>query len=137
LNLGIGKEKSEMEFYVFNPSIFSTFNKDSADEYKKAGHIITSTVKVPILPLKDILEKYADKKEIDIMSVDTEGYDMEALNSNDWKKFRPRFIILETLEYREGNVGKKLNDTYDKYMEGIGYKKVADTYINTIYEKSY
>ena len=137
LNIGIGPKRSEMEFYVFDQSILSTFNKNSADEYRKMGHIITNIVKVPVVPLKEVLGKYAKGKEIDIMSVDTEGYDMEVLESNDWKKFRPRFIILETLEYREGNIGKKLNDTYDKYMSNLGYNKVADTYINTIYEKSY
>ena len=71
------------------------------------------------------------------MSIDTEGYDIEVLKSNDWKKFRPHFIILETLEYREKNTGKKLNDICDKYMSEVGYSKIADTYINTIYEKIY
>ena len=137
LNIGVGPEKTEMDFYVFDPSIFSTFDKNSAEEYKKMGHLVLNILKIPVFPLKDVLEKYAVDKEIDIMSLDTEGYDMQVLSSNDWKKFRPHFIILETLEYREGNKGKKLNDTYDKYMNGIGYNKVADTYINTIYEKSY
>jgi len=137
LTIGIGKEKSEMDFYVFDESTLSTFDENSVKEFKKIGHIVTNIIKVPILPLKDVLEKYAGEREIDLMSVDTEGYDMEVLQSNDWKKFRPRFIIIETLEYREGNTGKKLNDIYDKYMNEIGYNKIADTHINTIYEKSY
>jgi len=137
LNIGIGPVKSEMDFYVFDESTLSTFDENSVKEFKKIGHIVTDIIKVPVLPLKEVLEKYANNKEIDLMSVDTEGYDIEVLKSNDWKKFRPHFIIIETLEYREGNTGKKLNNTYDKYMEEIGYNKIADTHINTIYEKSY
>ena len=137
LNIGIGQEKSEMDFYVFKESTLSTFDKNSADEFKKIGHDIKKIIKIAVFSLKDILMKYADKKEIDLMTIDTEGFDMEVLKSNDWNKFRPKFIILETLEYRENNTGKKLNDTFDPFMENVGYKKIADTYINTIYEKTF
>jgi FkbM family methyltransferase len=137
LNIGVGQEKSEIDFYVFDESTLSTFDKSSVEEFKKIGHKILRTIKIPVLPLKEILAKYTDNKEIDLMTIDTEGYDMDVLKSNDWQKFRPNFIILETLEYRENNTGKKLNDIFDPYMEKIGYRKIADTYINTIYEKTY
>ncbi|MEK7202852.1 MAG: FkbM family methyltransferase [Patescibacteria group bacterium] len=136
LNMGIGPIKSEMDFYVFDESTLSTFDESSAKEFKKIGHIVTNVIKVPIFPLKEVLEKYAHNKEIDLMSIDTEGYDMEVLKSNDWKRFRPEFIILETIEYSKDGKGKKLNDVYDKYMSEIGYNKVADTNINTIYRKN-
>ena len=136
LNVGVGQEKSEIDFYVFNESTLSTFDNGSAEEFKKIGHQILKTIKIPVLPLKEILAKYANNKEIDLMTIDTEGFDMEVLKSNDWGKFKPSFIILETLEYRENNTGKKLNDIFDPYMESVGYKKIADTYINTIYEKN-
>ena len=126
-----------MKFHVFRPSTLSTFDTDSAEEYKKIGHTVRKIIDVPITPLKEILSTYASHTEIDFMSIDTEGYDMEVLKSNDWNIFRPHFIILETIEYRRENAGNKLNNTYDAYMDSIGYKKIADTYVNTIYEKTY
>src|ERR1035437_1505949 len=75
LNIGIGPEKSEIDFYVFDESTLSTFDENSVKEFKKIGHIVTNIIKVPIFPLKDVFEKYAENKEIDLMSVDTEGYD--------------------------------------------------------------
>jgi FkbM family methyltransferase len=137
LNLGIGKENSAMDFYIFKESTLSTFDKAASDEYQKMGHDLKKIIKIMITPLKDVLEKYAKQKEIDILSVDTEGFDMEVLQSNDWQKFRPRFLIIETLEYKKDGTGKKLNDIFDPYTESFGYKKIADTYINTIYEKTY
>ena len=137
LNIGIGREKSELDFYVFNEHTLSTFDANSAKEFEKIGHKIIRTIKVPVLPLKEIMEKHVKEKEVDLMSIDTEGYDMEVLESNDWNKFRPRFIILETLEYRKDGEGKKLNSAFDPFMLSVGYKKVADTYINSIYEKNY
>jgi len=137
LNLGIGQKNSEMDFYIFKESTLSTFDKTASEEYKRMGHEVKQVMKIPIIPLKEILEKYAGQKEIDILSVDTEGYDLEVLESNDWQKFRPRFLIIETLEYKKDGTGKKLNDIFDPFTESHGYKKVADTYINTIYEKTY
>ena len=137
LTMGVGPEKTEKDLYIFDESTLSTFDKNSAEEFEKIGHRILKTIKIPIVPLKEILSEHAGDREIDILSVDTEGYDLEVLKSGDWDKFRPHFVILETLEYREGNTGKKLNDTYDVYMSGIGYNKIADTHINTIYEKNY
>jgi FkbM family methyltransferase len=135
LNVGIGTSESEMDFYIFDEHTLSTFDTNSVNEFKKIGHRVKKIIKVNILPLKNILEKYCNKKQIDILSIDTEGYDLEVLKSNDWNKFRPRFVILETLEYRKDGEGKKLNDIFDPFMENVGYKKIADTYINTIYEK--
>lgn len=137
LNIGIGKENSEVDFYVFKESTLSTFDKGASEEYQKMGHPLKKVVKIKILPLKDILEKYVPQKQIDILSIDTEGFDMEVLQSNDWEKFRPRFLIIETLEYRNDGTGKKLNEQFDPYMEKIGYVKVGETYINTIYERTY
>lgn len=137
LNVGIGKEKSEMNFYIFEESTLSTFDKNAAENYQKMTHKLLKEIVIPILPLKEILENNANGKEIDLMSIDTEGFDMEVLESNDWNKFRPRFVIIETLEYKNDGTGKKLNDIFDPYMIRVGYTKIAETYINTIYEKNY
>jgi len=134
---GIGQSKKEMNFFVFQPNTLSTFDQKSAKEYQKMGHPIIDVKSVPIIPLSEILEQHVGDHPINILSVDTEGFDLEVLESNNWVRFRPRFIILETLEYRANGQGQKLNDIYDPYLDNIGYIKVADTHINTIYEKSY
>ncbi len=135
LNIGVGLESGELIFNVFNENTLSTFDEASAKEFEKIGHKINKKIVVPIRPLKTILEQYAANQEIDLLSIDTEGFDLLVLKSNDWDKFRPTFVILETLEYRAGDTGKKLNDIFDPYMAEIGYGKVADTHINTIYKK--
>lgn len=137
LNVGVGQKESIMNFHIFKESTLSTFDDVAAEKYIKMGHPLDKTVKIPIIPLKDILKKHAGNREIDIMSIDTEGFDMEVLESNDWNTYRPRFLIIETLEYSKDDKAKKLNDIFDPYTEKIGYKKIAETYINTIYEKTH
>ncbi len=136
LNIGIGKDKTKLKFHIFKESTLSTFDEESASAYTKMGHQIKKIIDVPVLPLSEVLEEHANNREIDILSVDTEGYDMEVLESNDWTRFRPNFVIIETLEYEKNKKGKKLNHIFDPFMESKNYKKIADTYINTIYEKN-
>ena len=134
LNIGIGPKKSEIDLYVFKINTLSTFEKKSADEYQKMGYKLKKIIKVPVFPLKDVLEKYSCEREIDLMSIDTEGYDMEVLKSNDWKKFKPKFIILETTEGAKADKCER-NGMFDEYMAKIGYKIVSNTQLNTIYER--
>lgn len=135
LNIGISSQKDNLNFYIMDESTLSTFSKDTADEYKKMGHHVIETKKVQTKRLDDVLRENLPKdKEIDFFSIDTEGFDKEVLKSNDWSKYRPKFIIIETLEYKNDGSGKKLNEYYDSYFKEIGYKKIADTYINTIYQ---
>jgi hypothetical protein len=57
------------------------------------------------------------------MSVDTEGFDKIVLESNDWEKWRPHYIILESPDCSE-------------YLEKVGYKLVYYNYLNTIRQDS-
>lgn len=133
LNIGIGSDEKVSPFYIFDADTLSTFSKESMENYKKIGHRVSEIKEIDLIPLKNVIEKYAKNKDIDFLSVDTEGYDLEVLKTNDWNLFRPKFIILETVEYSRNVFGKKTNDVYDVFMDDIGYKKIADTYINTIY----
>lgn len=138
LNIWIGESEGNLEFYTVDPHTLSTFDKEAAEQYKKQGHKVSDVTKVPILPLSEVFEKYLGERTIDFMSVDTEGFDMQVLKSNDWDKYKPGFIVLETIEYSRTGGGKKINQEYDSFLEEKGYMKFADTYINTIYlEKQY
>jgi len=133
LNIGIGPEQSTGTFYLFEEESLSTFSAESAELNITLGNTFLEKREVSLLPLHMVFETYAKDKIIDIMSIDTEGYDMEVLKTNDWERFRPRFIVIETVEFDVGIYGKKLNDIYDVYMKSIQYEKIADTYLNTIY----
>ena len=62
--------------------------------------------------------------------------DLEILKSNNWEKYHPNYIILETLEYDREQNWKKENDVYDPFLNELWYTKIADTHINTIYKYS-
>ncbi len=133
LQIGIGPEEGLNDFYIFKEKTLCTFSKEAAELHTSMGHKLDKIEQVMVIPLAKVLEEYC-KEDIHIMSIDVEGYDLEVLKTNNWDKFRPQYIVLETVEYNRFSPGKKLNNIYDPFMENINYKKVADTYINTIYQ---
>lgn len=53
-------------------------------------------IKLPLISLTSILDKYCPSgQQIDFLSVDCEGLDLDVLQSNNFTKYRPKFIIVE------------------------------------------
>ena len=52
-------------------------------------------IKVPVTTLEKILDEYNPKPEIDLLSLDTEGYELEILKGLNLDKFRPKYMIIE------------------------------------------
>jgi len=53
---------------------------------------------VPVRRLETLLTEHCGKDQaIDFLSVDTEGFDLSVVRSNDWTRFRPRIVLLEDL----------------------------------------
>jgi len=95
LNLGISDKKGKLTFYLMNASTLSTFNKEEMQDNVKAGFKLIKTVKIPVLTLGDIFEKYVGDRKIDFLSLDVEGHDYEVLKGNNWNKYRPNLIVIE------------------------------------------
>lgn len=125
LNIGIANKNGSLDFFKFSPQTLSTFSKSAAADYQKHGYTITETFKVKIAKLGQILEKECRNRQIDFFSIDTEGYDLEVLQSNNWKKFKPKVICIEG----QGNNPEKL-------LTKLGYKKVYETRTNSIFQYS-
>ena len=90
LNLGVGNEEGYFEYYMYVEPAYNSFwpaDKKTAKEVRK---IYTKT-------LKRIFNEN-NVEEIDFISIDVEGAEMEVLLSNDWKKWCPKWILIEQLD---------------------------------------
>ena len=67
------------------------------------------------------------------MTIDVEGLDLEVIESNDWEKYRPNFILIEDLKKYDL---KELatNSEVFKSLESKNYILVAKTF-NTLFFK--
>ncbi len=136
LNIGIGIETSKgLDFYVMSGNALSTFVKSEAEKYVRENNYgtqkIEKVIKVPVMPVNFVLRDHFPNG-VDVISLDTEGYDFEILKSFDFKKYRPKVFCIETLRYEKENKLKKQDDII-AYMIEQGYFLYADTYVNSIF----
>lgn len=131
LNFGIGNECSKIIFYQFYSDTLSTFSKKEALQYQKQGYKLKGTKKVEVDKLSNVFKYHLNNRKIDFMSIDTEGYDKEVLLSNDWKKYRPRVICIESVEHTIKGGGK--SSGIDKILESIDYGLYHNNGLNSIY----
>jgi len=100
------------------------------------GHLMSSVegkrlnnnnlVKVKAITLEKILDKHKNKDvEIDFLSLDTEGYELNILKGLNLKKYRPKFMLIEIYNFDFENILKFLNDNqYDLHSNFSNYNKI-------------
>lgn len=136
LNVGIGVIKKMAIFYEFDSTGFSTFSKKEADHLIKLGYKLRKKIKIQMQRLEEVMKKYV-KSGIDFMTVDTEALDLEVLKSNNWKKYRPKLLCIETLDLTDllssAKEDSSKKDAISKYLLRKGYEEYFSNGLNTLY----
>ena len=131
LNVGISKERGSLKFYAFDASTLCTFSKEEADKYVASGFKLVEVREVDVVPLRDLFLEHAKGSVIDFLSVDTEGRDLDVLQSNDWDAFRPKAVCVEAVGY-EGDSSTPSKPIVS-FMQEKGYKLVYFNGLNAIF----
>jgi FkbM family methyltransferase len=133
LNMGIGNKASNQTFYKFIPSALSTFSKKTALSYENQGYKLVKKSKNKISTLSNIFSQYLDGKNIDFMSIDVEGLDLQVLKGNNWSKFKPKLICIESVDHDISGENKKKRNDISTFLYKKGYEKKFDNNLNSIY----
>jgi FkbM family methyltransferase len=91
LNVGIAAEETTLRFYEAKIHQTSSFVEAQVPPEKRAR-----VIDVPCYRLSTLIEKYAPNEQIDFMTVDTEGMDLEVLKTFPWETKRPTIVVVET-----------------------------------------
>lgn len=131
LNFGIASKEKRLNFFHIDVDMLSTFSRKDAVKHEKEGFKILACEKVSVKRLDYIFSHYAKGKKIDFISIDTEGYDLEVLKSNNWNKYRSQLICIEFGPQDTRNNAKK-----DTFLRSIHYSKIYQNGLNLIYKDS-
>jgi len=95
--IGVANEVGTLKFYEFVQPAFNSFDDSLANEkFSEGPRKLVNTREVSVRPLCDILDEHLPNgREIDFLTIDVEGLDLEVLKSNNWEKYRPRFVLAE------------------------------------------
>jgi len=133
LELGVAKQASILDYYVFNEPALNTFSVKTAQKHKskKNNYYVKKIIKIKVKPLREILDYHLKDRKIDFLNVDVEGFDLNVLQSNDWSKYRPRFALVELLQSSLRDINKH---KVVQFMRKHGYHVYAKQ-MNTVFFK--
>lgn len=98
LSYGIGAIEENKTFYIFEEPALNTFDGELAKVRENEGYKVIRREIIPIRRLETLFKQYLPEGQtIDLLTLDIEGMELEALESNDWSKWTPRFIMCEAL----------------------------------------
>lgn len=133
VEMGVTAEEGELTYHIFQEPALNTFSEERVKFLtEKTPFKLKSTVKIKTKTLGQILQEYIPSgKEIDFMTIDVEGLDLAILQTNNWEKFKPVFILIEDLN---GSLENITQSKLYNYLKPLGYSVVAKSH-NTVFFK--
>ena len=128
LEFAVSSEKKLLTYYIIDElNAMNTFSK----EFLEKNHLMSSiekTVSIQALPLAEILDEYLPTGQIiDFINIDAEGMDIDILKSNNWQKYRPKLLLIES----DGDSLEELTKSEVAiYMDSLNYQPKVITYLN-------
>ena len=127
LEIALG-HAGESVYHIFEEGCYNTFDTEVAK------HLVENNIS-PLISKKtlkknrldEILEKHLSSNAIDLLSIDAEGVDVEILETNNWSKFRPKYICAEA---HTTDPNRPMNPC--RILEDNGYHVIARTGFSVI-----
>ncbi len=134
LEIAVSDKEEKLIFHIFNEPALNTFNAIQADKYLlNTNYKVIDNKELRTFTLRGVLKKYnPEGKQIDFMSIDVEGLDLQVLKSNNWIKSKPIIILVELLEIPSISEIQK-SEIYN-FLISKGYMFLAKT-VNTCFFK--
>jgi len=123
VSAGVGIKDGLMKYFKFDIQALNTFSDREARVSRQKGFKQLEVMDIKVIGIKNLLENFVRKKKIDILSIDTEGWDEKILQNWDWK-YKPRIICVET--------DKK--NSIKKLLIGQNYALTSKTKYNSIFK---
>ncbi len=128
LNCALGNSDQNLNYYMLSDKYTSmnTLDYDFIVKHKLENEV-KEVKNIPVHNLKDLLEQYVNPNDrLDFFDVDVEGYDLEVLKTNDWNKFRPKIVIIET----DVSMQEDINSPITQYLALQKYRILGKSIIN-------
>jgi FkbM family methyltransferase len=135
LNIGVGPERGEMNFYFIDDWCGrNTFVRESAEEFVREhpNFSIQKVLPISIVTLNDIVSEHAGGRFPHFLSLDVEGWDYAILQSATFDEDSPVVICTESEIFVGAAESAKLN----ALLRERGYRLYTRTVGNLIFAKA-
>lgn len=133
IECGVAGNAGKLMYHRFNEPALNTFDVTEAAVKNKPPYQLIDTIEIEVERLDALLARHLPPgQQIDFLSVDVEGKDEEVLRSNDWNRYRPRFILAETLRTDMLSLEEC---SVVQYLSGVGYTPVGKAYNTSFFAR--
>jgi FkbM family methyltransferase len=128
------REGEEYQFDMYNePALNSAITARRENLLSGTHYAVEETITLKARRLDSILDEYVPEGvEIDFLSIDVEGLDLEVVNSNNWDKYRPTFVLAETYI----DMDDPLSNEICIVMKQHGYKLRSFLHLTAVFVKA-
>lgn len=127
----VADTERQVTFTRFEQSAVNSFDRAHVERYRDWAKVVDER-SMTTRRLTDILNEHG-VGQVDLLSVDVEGADLEALRSFDWSRWQPKLVVAEMhgfdLEHPDGN------DVY-QFMRQNGYRLASYAVMNGYFLRS-
>jgi FkbM family methyltransferase len=125
----VGRENGEIDFHVVDRLHgFSTTVEHIAQQAKQFG-VGYRTVRMPMVTLARLCDGQG-LRDIDFLKIDVEGGEADVLHGGDWRRHRPKVIVIEAV--LPGS-GEPAWDAWEPFLLSQGYRFALFDTLNRFY----
>ena len=131
----LATERRDLVYYSFEDAALNTFDRATALERVANGCAIIRETPMTTVSLRELFDRYLPPGiTIDLLTVDVEGLDYDVLQSNDWNRYQPVYILAECLESQ--SIQQIGSDKITQLLAKNGYIPIAKTIHTVLYKRA-
>lgn len=128
VHAAIGLDNQSLDYYQLQSAYNSMNSLDATfiKEHQLQDKLIEKNT-IQTKTLKAVLDLHLKKNQtIDFFDVDTEGFDLAVLQSNDWDLYRPKIVLVET----NLSLLQETQSSLTQFLDTVGYELIGKSVIN-------
>mgnify|MGYP000274090164 CR=1 FL=1 len=123
----------ELNITIYTDGAVNTLDSSMRARRTRRKSVIKREEIVHTRTLASILDEHLPPgQDIDFFDIDIEGFDYKALVSNDWIKYRPRYVFVEMHNFTLSQIDK--SETV-KFMRGVGYEMSSFMFVTGVFKR--
>ena len=130
---GVSDTCHALKYFEFKEDVFNTFSPERAEQLRNDGNPPLREQMVPCSPLGDLVAAHLPGRQIDLLSVDCEGLDLQVLESARLDRLRPVAVIVEDFDQYTGFRDGKPRARMEEYLRSQAYSPIYQCAWSSIY----
>lgn len=132
LEIAIGPRRGRALFSRFVDGGLNGFlSSEIVTHHINRGETLIDQVEIDVEPINDVLSRHVGNRPIDLLTIDTEGLDLEILTAFDFGRWQPLLICTEMLGY--GCLSEIVESDAAVFLKEKGYRPFSRLHFSAVF----